>query len=271
MATEVRTISTSTETLKRAMGAKSAGPVLDQEGNIVPEPEKIAVKEVKDTYWATSPLARLREVGRLDKPIPTAGQRGIEVSKEPELYIPPACFLYEEEKPWVLGKVDKKALDYAEPAEPITLSKQVTDLLDTLEMAVNVVATARIAMEYDEANENAVDESAEMYEKEKAAALASMANPEKAAARKSPKPKSRNASTSPGNKGAKRPITGKTSAPATTSASRTPAQGSPRQSTQPLKPKASSKSPGRGDAPPAKLATVSQRSSTAPKKVANAK
>jgi len=53
MATEVRTISTSTETLKRAMGAKSAGPVLDQEGNIVPEPEKIAVKEVKDTYWAT--------------------------------------------------------------------------------------------------------------------------------------------------------------------------------------------------------------------------
>jgi len=307
MATEVRNISTSTDTLKKDPRGKSprraaTGPTIDEEGNVLPYPGFNAKSSNSYGCW-TSPIARLAAAASFDKPIPTAGEYGIEVSKEPELDIPPECFLYEEERPWQLGKLNKAALDFAEPAAPIKLSKQVLDYLDALEYAgIQVINAVNASKAVEGDGEAPSLDTDALYEKEKAKAIAALPTyakevqteeapepkieakieaaevkteapePAKEAVKKPTKPKSRNASSSPANKGAKKPITGKApNAPASSSAPRVQAQGSPRTSTQQFKPRTPGKSPGRGDAPPSKLATTSPRSSTAPKKVANAK
>jgi len=292
---DVRTTSTSTATLKNDTKGKSKSPVskavaeptLDVEGNIIPYPDYDVNKELD---WNTSPIARLAAAGSFTKPIPTAGEYGIQHAKEPVLDIPPECFLYDEDRPWVLGKLDKRALVYDEPAPPVELPKHVLDYLNALEQAANKVQDAlKVPEDHDGVTERPAIDTAALYAKEKAAALATLPPPPKEAkaeknpasakdtVKKSSRPKSRNASSSPANRGARlTPITGKTSAPtstvaASTAATRAKRHGSPRVSAQPIKPKSSAKSPGRGDAPSAKLATPSSRSSTAPKKLSNAK
>lgn len=82
---------------------------------------------------------------RQKKEVPYAGQYAIEHSKgpPPDLEIPPECFLYDEDRPWVLGKLNPASLSLPEPAEPVPLPKNVLDHLDILEAAANAAINAK--------------------------------------------------------------------------------------------------------------------------------
>lgn len=306
MATGVRTTSTSTDNLKKGPGPKGrsslpTGPILDEQGNILPYP---GYNVTTDSFCPPSPIPRLAAVASFSRPVPTAGEYGIEMSKEPTIPIPPECYLYDEDRPWVLGKLNKEALDLPEPAEPLQLPKHVLDILDAMEQAIIATNTAQVANSYEDENgqpKPPLDTRA-FYAKEKAARLAKLENAAAAAeatttdananvllkessvapaegSKPAPiKPKSRTASVSP-TAGVRRSSTGhKTSVSSSaSSALRVQPTGSvsprvkstvpPATRTSPApisKPKLQSKSPGRGDAPPSKLASAAP----APKKVA---
>lgn len=126
---------------KKGLHAKvvTGEPVMDHEGNILPYPSYKADVKAKDKYGQISPIPRLAEVAALGRKVPTAGGYAIELSKEPMagVEIPPECYLYDEDRPWVLGKLNPEALDLPEPAEPVPLPQHVIDHLDALEAAAN--------------------------------------------------------------------------------------------------------------------------------------
>lgn len=123
-------------------------PVLDDQGNVIKTVKKVEEKKNElppSFYNYRGPLELAREAARLDKPVPTAGQYAIEHGKGPkDIEYPPECYLYDEDRPWVLGKLNKAALDVPEPAEPVPLPKNVMDYLDALEAAANARMKANL-------------------------------------------------------------------------------------------------------------------------------
>lgn len=238
----------------------SGEPILDDQGNVLPYPNYQA--GLKDKHRQISPIARLAAVADLKKPVPYAGQYAIEHSKEPQLEIPPECYLYDEDRPWVLGKLNPEALELPEPAEPVTLPQHVIDHLDALEAAANADIRKRAGLPDDTA-ERASKKAQAKDDKKNANWIKSTATEQAADGKigasvtmSAKKPKSRNASLSPGPvKVAVRPSSGKS--PVAT----------PPRSPAPASRVGSAKSPARGVSPQPK--NSSPRPST--KKIMNAK
>lgn len=142
---------------------KSANPTLDEEGNVLPYPGYDS-KAAGEKYCRLSRIARLAMAADLKKPIPTAGWYGIEHSKEPVVDIPPESYLYDEDRPWVLCKLNKKALSVPEPAEPVVLSKQTTELLNKMEAAANIDWAIRQGLEVSEKDRSTVSQEAQFHQ-----------------------------------------------------------------------------------------------------------
>lgn len=238
----------------------SGEPILDDQGNVLPYPNYKA--GLKDKYGQISPIPRLAAVADLKREVPTAGQYAIEHSKEPQLEIPPECYLYDEDRPWVLGKLNPEALDLPEPAEPVPLPQHVIDHLDALEAAALADIRKRAGLPDDSAEQSvkkaqAIDDKKNgNYIKNAATEQAAEGKIGASVTMSAKKPKSRNSSVSPGPvKVAVRPSSG-----------RSPVATPPR-SPAPTSRVGSAKSPARGVSPQPK--NSSPRPST--KKIMNAK
>ncbi|CAL8127295.1 unnamed protein product [Orchesella dallaii] len=125
MATEVANLTTprnrskSPILLKKSLEDKvklSSKPLVDNEGNVLPYPT-YKIQATKEKYCKPSPIARLAAAAAFSDKIPTAGGYAISRCKEPQVDFPSCCMMYEEDRPWVLGKMNPAALTDPEPEE----------------------------------------------------------------------------------------------------------------------------------------------------------